>query len=46
MPEVRTRMEDVGLNVIAGGPEEFAATMRSNVARLAKVMKAAGIEPE
>ncbi len=46
LPEVRTRMEDVGLNVVAGPPAEFAATIKSNVERLAQVMKAARIEPE
>jgi len=40
------RFARIPLNVIAGGPQEFAATMRSNVERLAKMMKAAGIEPE
>ncbi len=46
LPDVRTRMEDAGLSVVAGTPAQFAATMKSNVERLAQVMKAAGIEPE
>jgi tripartite-type tricarboxylate transporter receptor subunit TctC len=44
--DLRARMEDAGLNVVAGTPEMLAATMKSNVARLEKIVKAAGIEPE
>jgi tripartite-type tricarboxylate transporter receptor subunit TctC len=45
-PDVRAVMEKAGLNPAGGGPEHLAAMMKSDVERLAKIVKAAGISPE
>jgi tripartite-type tricarboxylate transporter receptor subunit TctC len=45
-PAVGSRLEDTGFDVVSVTPEEFAAIVRRNVALAAKVIKAAGIEPE
>jgi tripartite-type tricarboxylate transporter receptor subunit TctC len=39
MPDVRERIQGTGADVVAGSPEEFAAIIRSEVARWAKVIK-------
>jgi tripartite-type tricarboxylate transporter receptor subunit TctC len=44
--DVRGVMEKAGLNPAGGGPEHVAAMMKSDVERLAKIVKAAGIVPE
>jgi len=46
MPEVRAIMEKAGLMPATGGPEELAAMMKSDVEQLARIVKAAGIQPE
>lgn len=46
MPDVRERMEAQGAEVIGSTPEEFAAFIRSELARWGKVIKAAGIRAE
>ena len=43
LPDVRQRMADLGADVVAGTPQEFAALIRSEAARWSKVVKAAGI---
>ena len=45
-PEIRERLEGQGAEVIGSAPEEFAAFIRSETARWARVIKAAGIKPE
>jgi len=44
--EVRKRLESVGAEVVAAGPDEFAALQRSEAEKWAKVIKEAGIKPE
>jgi tripartite-type tricarboxylate transporter receptor subunit TctC len=44
--EVRAKFEAIGFMVLTSTPEEFAATIRSNLETMAKVVKAAGIQPE
>jgi tripartite-type tricarboxylate transporter receptor subunit TctC len=46
MPDVRERMEAQGAEVVGSTPEEFAAFIRSELARWGKVIKAAGIKAE
>jgi len=42
-PEVKELFLNSGAEVVAGTPEEFAATIKSEMARLGKVIKEAGI---
>ncbi|MBK8063990.1 MAG: tripartite tricarboxylate transporter substrate binding protein [Betaproteobacteria bacterium] len=42
--DVRKRMEDLGSEVVASTPEEFAAFQKSEIEKWGKVIKAAGIK--
>jgi tripartite-type tricarboxylate transporter receptor subunit TctC len=42
--DVRKRMEDLGSEVVANTPEEFAAFQKSEIEKWGKVIKAAGIK--
>ena len=46
MPDVRDRLTADGANVVAGNGEQFAAFIKSETVKWAKVVKAAGIVPE
>jgi tripartite-type tricarboxylate transporter receptor subunit TctC len=46
MPEVRERFFNVGMEVVGSTPEQFAAAMKTDEARLRKVIKDAGIGAE
>jgi tripartite-type tricarboxylate transporter receptor subunit TctC len=43
--DVRKRLADLGMAVVANSPAEFGALVKSDTARWAKVIKAAGIKP-
>jgi tripartite-type tricarboxylate transporter receptor subunit TctC len=43
-PEVRERLEGLGAEIIASTPEEYAAYIRSEIAKWDKVIRAAGIK--
>ena len=45
-PEARERLRSDGSEVVAGTPEEFAAFIQAEILKWAKVVKAAGIQPE
>ncbi len=45
-PDTVKRIEGVGFDPMIGGPEELAALLKSEIARAAKVIKDAGIQPE
>ena len=45
-PEVRSRLEAIGAEVVAGTPEEFAEFQKKEAVKWAKVVKDAGIRPE
>ena len=45
-PESAKRLAGDGAEVIAGSPEEFAALIKTETVKWAKVVKAAGIQPE
>ena len=45
-PDLRARILELGADPIASTPQALAATMRSETAKWAKVIKAAGIKPE
>lgn len=44
MPEVRKRMAELALEPVGNTPEQFDALIRSEIAKWAKVVKAAGIK--
>ena len=44
--ETAARIEDVGAYVVAGTPEEFAAAIKADIQKYAKLVKAAGIRVE
>jgi tripartite-type tricarboxylate transporter receptor subunit TctC len=46
LPAVRERLAREGLEIVGGTPEEFAARLRDEVVKWAKVVKAAGMRPE
>lgn len=46
MPDVRERMATMGLEPVGNTPEEFAAFQRAEIAKWAKVVKAANIKAE
>jgi tripartite-type tricarboxylate transporter receptor subunit TctC len=45
-PDTRARFAANGLDPMPGSPDEFATLIRSEVAKWAKVIRAAGIKPE
>ncbi|MBI3043737.1 MAG: tripartite tricarboxylate transporter substrate binding protein [Betaproteobacteria bacterium] len=45
-PDVKERFFKTGMEVVGSSPEEFAAAIRSDMARMGKVLKAAGIHPK
>ena len=46
MPDMRQRFEGEVLEVVGGSPESFAAFLRAEIDKYAKVIKAAGIPPQ
>ncbi|HXZ46222.1 MAG TPA: tripartite tricarboxylate transporter substrate-binding protein, partial [Pseudolabrys sp.] len=44
-PDVRKRLGDIGMEVIASSPAEFAAVIKAETPQWAKVIKDAGIRP-
>jgi tripartite-type tricarboxylate transporter receptor subunit TctC len=44
LPEVRKRLEELGLDVIGSSPAEFAALIKAEIPQWAKVIKDAGIK--
>ncbi|OGA48663.1 MAG: hypothetical protein A3F74_25260 [Betaproteobacteria bacterium RIFCSPLOWO2_12_FULL_62_58] len=45
-PEARERLANIGTEVVGSSPEEFAAFMKTETVKWARVAKAAGIQPE
>ncbi|HEY7301437.1 MAG TPA: tripartite tricarboxylate transporter substrate binding protein [Xanthobacteraceae bacterium] len=45
-PDVRRRLDENGMAVIGGSPEQFAALIADGIARYGAIIKAAGIAPE
>lgn len=46
LPEVSNRLKEEGAEVVASTPDEFAQKIRSDMAKWAKVIKQAGIQPQ
>ena len=45
-PDIQPRLAADGLDVVAGTPEELLMYLKANIEKWAKVVKAAGIQPE
>ena len=45
-PDVRERYLNSGVEVVGNSPEEFAAIIRADMAKVGKVIKSAGIKPD
>jgi tripartite-type tricarboxylate transporter receptor subunit TctC len=45
-PDVVGKLDDNGMAVIGGTPEQFAAVMQDGITRYGAIIKAAGIQPE
>ena len=45
-PEVRQRMENSGLQITGGPPEEFAAVLKRDYDKYGTALRAAGVKPE
>jgi tripartite-type tricarboxylate transporter receptor subunit TctC len=46
LPDVRTKLEAAGIEVQGGTPQDYAALIKSDLAKWAKVIKAANIQPD
>jgi tripartite-type tricarboxylate transporter receptor subunit TctC len=45
-PDLRAKFADLGLEVIGTSPDEFAAVIKSEIPRWAKLIKELGIKPD
>jgi tripartite-type tricarboxylate transporter receptor subunit TctC len=46
LPDVRAKLEGAGIEIQGGTPQDYAALIKSDLAKWEKVVKAAGIQPE
>ncbi|BEP65141.1 tripartite tricarboxylate transporter substrate binding protein (plasmid) [Variovorax sp. V213] len=46
LPDVRTKLEAAGIEIQGGTPQEYAAVIKSDLAKWGKVVKEAGIQAE
>jgi tripartite-type tricarboxylate transporter receptor subunit TctC len=46
LPEVLARLADAGVEAVGNSPEEFGATIKSEIPKWARVIKDAGIKPD
>ena len=46
LPDLRTRLTDLGLEGLGNSPDEFAAAIKSGTSKWAKVIKESGIKPD
>ena len=46
LPDLRAKLADLGLEGIGNSPDEFAAFLKSEIPKWAKVIKEAGIKPD
>ena len=45
-PDVRGKLEDNGMTVVGGTPEQFGALMQKGIVRYGAIIKATGIQAE
>ena len=46
LPDLRAKLADLGLEGIGNSPDEFAAVIKSEIPKWAKVIKESGIKPD
>ena len=46
LPDLRAKLDDLGLETIGNSPAEFAAVIKSEIPKWAKVIKESGIKPD
>ncbi len=46
LPDLRAKLADLGLETIGDSPDEFAAVIKSEIPKWAKVIKESGIKPD
>jgi tripartite-type tricarboxylate transporter receptor subunit TctC len=46
LPDVRSKLEGAGIEIQGGTPQDYAALIKSDLAKWAKVIKAANIQPD
>lgn len=46
LPDLRAKLADLGLEGIGNSPDEFAAAIKAEIPKWAKVIKDAGIKPD
>ena len=46
MPDVRQRFADLGLEPAGNSPQQYAAFIKSEIDKIAKIAKAIGLQPE
>ena len=46
LPDVRSKLEAAGIEIQGGTPQDYAALIKSDLAKWAKVVKAANIQPD
>ena len=45
-PDLRAKLADLGLEVVGNSPDEFAALIKSEIPKWAKLIKESGIKPD
>ncbi len=45
-PDVKEKFVNIGVEAVASSPEEFSATLKAEIARMGKMIKAAGLRDE
>jgi tripartite-type tricarboxylate transporter receptor subunit TctC len=46
LPDVRAKLTALGMEVIGNSPDEFAAAIKSEIPKWAKVIRESGIKPD
>jgi tripartite-type tricarboxylate transporter receptor subunit TctC len=46
MPDIRSRLADMGVDVVASSPEAFSAYIRTELVKWTELIKAVGLKPE
>jgi tripartite-type tricarboxylate transporter receptor subunit TctC len=46
LPDLRAKLADLGLETIGNSPDTFAAAIKSEIPKWAKVIKESGIKPD